>query len=82
VSAREAQETGRIALNEKAGNLTSSQGQMLGSQLSSIQQQIAADEQANGGSLSKTDAQAISQLENQFSKQIYETAHGTAAGAA
>ena len=80
VNAREAQETGRIALNEKAGNLTSSQGQQLGSQLSTIQQQIATDEQANGGSLSQTDAQAISQLQNQFSKQIYETAHGTAAG--
>jgi hypothetical protein len=50
----------------------------LGSQLATIQQQIAADTQANGGSLSATDAQAINQLQNQLSQQIYEAAHGSA----
>jgi hypothetical protein len=76
--AREALEAGRIALNENAGNLGGDQAQQLGSQLGTIHQQIAADEQANGGTLSATDAQAINQLQNQFSQQIYEAAHGGA----
>jgi predicted transcriptional regulator len=75
---RSAVEAGRIVLNEKAGNLTGDQAKQLGSQLATIQQQIAADTQANGGSLSATDAQAINQLQNQLSQQIYEAAHGSA----
>ena len=74
-AAREALQAGRIALNEKAGNLSSDQAQQLGSQLGAIQQQIATDEQANGGTLSSTGAQAINQLQNQLSQQIHETAH-------
>jgi len=81
-SAREAIEAGRIALNESAGNLSGEQAQQLGSQLGTIQQQIAADEQANGGTLSKADAQAIDQLQNQFSQQIYQAAHGVTPGQA
>jgi hypothetical protein len=75
---RAATETGRIVADQKAGNLSADQAQQLGSQLSAIQQQIASDEHANGGSLSKSDAQAINQLQNQFSDQIYEAAHGAA----
>ena len=71
---REALEAGRIVLNEKAGNLSSEQAQQLGSQLGTIQQQIATDEQANGGTLSPTAAQAINQLQSQLSQQIQETA--------
>jgi len=73
--AREALEAGRIALNEKAGNLSADQAKQLSSQLATIQQQTAADEQANGGTLSPADAKAINQQENQFSQQIYEAAH-------
>jgi hypothetical protein len=72
---REAVAAGRIVLNEKAGNLSGDQAQQLGSQLGTIQKQIATDEQANGGTLSATDAQAINQLQNQFSQQIYDMAH-------
>ncbi|HXM45773.1 MAG TPA: hypothetical protein VN924_31345 [Bryobacteraceae bacterium] len=72
---REAVEAGRIALNEQAGHLNGVQATQLGSQLSTIQQQIAADERANGGSLSSTDAQAVNQLQNQLSRQIEQTAH-------
>ena len=75
---REALEAGRIVLNEKAGNLSSDQAQQLGSQLGTIQQQIATDEQANGGTLSPAAAQAINQLQNQLSQQIQETAHPAA----
>ena len=42
---------GRIALNEKAGNLTDAEAKPLASQLNSIHQQILADKQANGGTL-------------------------------
>jgi hypothetical protein len=72
---RQTLQAGRIALNEQAGNLTRTQAQQLASQLSATQQQIAAHEQANGGSLSPADAQAINQLQNQASQQIYQAAH-------
>ncbi|MGA2741464.1 MAG: hypothetical protein ABSG65_29020 [Bryobacteraceae bacterium] len=71
---RDAVQAGRIALNQQAGRLNGGQATQLGSQLSTIQQQIATDEQANGGTLSSTDAQAINQLQNQFSQQIEQTA--------
>jgi len=73
--AREALQAGRIALNETAGNLSSAQATQLTSQLVTIQQQIASDEQANGGTLSAADAKAINQAQNQLSQQIYDTAH-------
>ncbi len=72
---RENLEAGRIALNAQAGNLSGAQAEQLGAQAGTIQQQVAADEQANGGTLSQTDAQAINQLQNQLSQQIHETAH-------
>jgi hypothetical protein len=72
---REAVEAGRITLDQKAGHLIGSQATQLGAQLSTIQQQIAADLQANGGALSSTDAQAINQLQNQLSQQIEQAAH-------
>jgi hypothetical protein len=75
---REDVEAGRIVLNEKAGHLSGGQATQLGSELSGIQQQIAGDEQANGGTLSATDAQAINQLQSQLSQQIYNTAHSVA----
>jgi hypothetical protein len=77
--ARQALQAGRIVLDEKAGKLSSAQAQQLGFELAATQQQIAADKQANGGSLSPPDAQAINQLQNQVSRQIYEAAHGGAA---
>jgi hypothetical protein len=67
---RDVVEAGRIVLNEKAGNLSGAQAQQFGSQLSGIHQQIATDEQANGGTLSSTEAQAINQLQNQLSAQL------------
>jgi len=76
---RDSIEAGRIALNEHAGNLSSAQSQQLGSQLSTIQQQIVTDQQANGGTLTPTDAQAINQLQSQLSQQIYNTAHNVPA---
>lgn len=70
-------EAGRIALNEKAGNLTAGQAQQLASQLGLIEHQIAANEQP-GAPSSPTEGTAISQLENMLSQEIYQTAHGAA----
>jgi hypothetical protein len=72
---RQALEAGRITLNENAGNLSSDQAQQLGSQLGAVHQQIAADREADGGTLSSTDAQAVNQLQSQLSQQIYQAVH-------
>jgi hypothetical protein len=72
---RQAYLGGRIALNEKAGNLTRAEAGTLFSQVDSIRQQIAAGKQANGGTLSPEDAQVISQLQDQLSRQIHDLAH-------
>jgi hypothetical protein len=76
VGGREDLEAGRIALNEQAGNLTSGQAQQLGSQLATIQQQVASDKTANGGTLSPAEAKAVNRTQNQFSQQIYTAVHG------
>ena len=78
-AAREAVEAGRIALNVKDGELSNGQAQQLGSQLGAIHQQIASDEQADGGTLSPADEQAIGRLQNQLSQQIHQEAHGAGA---
>ena len=75
---REVVQAGRIALSETAGNLSSDQANQLGLQLGTVQQQIARDEQANGGSLSTADAKAVNQAQNQLSRQIYDAAHNAA----
>jgi hypothetical protein len=66
-------------LNLAAGNLTSDQATDLYQQVASIQSQIAADKQANGGTLSTQDAQTIDQLQSQLSGTIYSDAHNGAA---
>jgi len=76
IAGREALQSGRIELNEQAGNITSGQAQQLMAQQTQISQQISSDEQANGGSLTQAQAQQIRQAQNQASQQIYETAHG------
>lgn len=76
---RDASETGRIALNAAAGNLTGSQATQLYQQIASIQTQIGTDKQADGGSLSSQDAQTINQLQSQLSATIYSDAHNGAA---
>jgi len=77
--ARDTAETGRVALNVAAGNLTSDQATQLYQQIASIQSQIAADKQADGGTLSINDAQTIAQLQSQLSGTIYTDAHNGAA---
>jgi len=76
---RQISETGRIALNAAAGTLTSAQATQLYQQVASIQAQITADTQANGGTLTPQDADSISQLQSQLSATIYSDAHNGAA---
>jgi len=71
-------EAGRIALNQGAGKLTSDQATQLYQQVASISAQIVADKQANGGTLSAQDKQAIKQSEIQLSTSIYSDAHNGA----
>lgn len=71
--------TGRVALNEQAGNISNNQAAQLNGQISSIQSQIVADKQANGGTLSSSDAQTIQQLQTQLSQTVYGDAHNGAA---
>ena len=73
---RVALQGGRIALNEKAGDLTSDQTRQLSSQVTNLYKQIATDQQANGGTLTASEAQAFQQSQNELSEQIYDMAHG------
>lgn len=73
---REAFQAGRIELNVQAGNLSSSQAQQLTQQQDKIDQLIASDKQANGGSLTDQQAQKINFLQDQASRQIYQFVHG------
>ena len=73
--ARQLFQTGRVTLDEKAGKLSSTQATQLFSQIQSTQSTVTADLQASGGSLTTSQAQAVTQLQNQISAQIYSAAH-------
>ena len=60
----------------KAGTLSSTQANQLFSPVGAINQQIVTAKQANGGTLTQTEQQAIHQQEQQLSQQIYSTGHG------
>ena len=77
---REALLAGRITLNEQAGNLSSAQAQPLMQQQAQIDQQIAADKEANGGSLTQAQAQQINQLQDAANKQVYQAVHNAGSG--
>jgi hypothetical protein len=73
---REALQAGRIQMGEQAGNLTTSQAQQLMTQQYQIDGQISTDKAANGGTLTSAETQQVSQLQDQASKQIYQTING------
>jgi hypothetical protein len=72
---REAELTGRIALNEQYGKLSSDQAKQLYSQVSYIHSQIVSDEQNDGGTLSSSDAQTIAQMQNAVRQTLYREAN-------
>lgn len=75
---RDTLQTGRIALNEKAGNITSDQATQLYSQIAANQKQLAADKAADGGTLNAADAQSIETAQTVSGQQIYTAAHNGA----
>ncbi|HTQ56264.1 MAG TPA: hypothetical protein VMI94_17470 [Bryobacteraceae bacterium] len=72
---RETQLTGRIAWNQEQGNISSDQAKQLYSQVSSIHNQIVADRQNDGGTLSTADAQTVSQMQDALRQTLYSEAH-------
>ena len=80
--ARQLFQTGRVTLDESAGKLTSSQATALFSQISATQSTVTSDLQASGGTLTASQAQAITLLQNQLSAQIYSTANPSDAATA
>lgn len=78
-AARQLAEVGRVFLNTKAGNITTDDASGLYNQISSIHQQIQTAKEANGGQLSAEDAEAIGQMQDQLSADIYSAAHDGAA---
>ena len=60
----------RVGLDEKAGNLTSTQASGLYSQIHTTQQQVIADQLANNGTLTQAQATAFDQTQSLLSTQI------------
>ncbi len=75
-------QVGRIALNEKAGNLTSAQASQLYAQVAATQNLIKTDQAANGGSLNAADLESIRKAQDATGQQIYSAAHNGAAAPA
>jgi hypothetical protein len=75
--ARELLQLGRVAYNEQAGNLTSTQGAQLDSLIQQTQATITSDIQGSSGTLTSAEAQSIGQLQNGISAQIYTDANPT-----
>lgn len=73
--ARQVFQAGRVALDEQSGKLTSTQAAQLSSQIASTQSTVTADLKASGGTLTASQAQAVTLLQNQLSAQIYQTAN-------
>lgn len=77
---RDAFQDARISYNERNGNLTSDQAAALQSQIATVQQTAAADEQSNSGPLTSEQKVALNQMQNQISSQIYDMANDITSG--
>ncbi len=73
--ARTVFEAGRVVLNQKAGNISDTQAAQLLETIGGDLQQIRADEQANGGSLSGAQDNEWNDLQTQLSRDIYTAGH-------
>ena len=68
----------RIANGVKSGQLTAGGTAKLENQQKGINQQVAADRKANGGTLTKGEKAQVNQEQNQASKNIYNKKHNSA----
>ncbi len=72
---REIYQLGRVAYNQQAGNLTSTQASQLDAQIEQLQSSLTS-----GGSSSSSQGPSVSQLQDEISKEIYANAHGISNG--
>ena len=77
---RDSFQDARISYNKKNGNITSDQAAALQSQIATVQQTVATDEQSNSGPLTHDQKVAINQMQNQISSQIYDMANDLTTG--
>lgn len=72
---REIYQLGRVAYNQQAGNLTSTQASQLDAQIEQLQSSLSS-----GGSSGSSQGLTVNQLQNEISKEIYANAHGISNG--
>ena len=73
--ARQIFQAGRLVYGENNGTLDSTQVSQLSAQIAATDTTVNSDLQASGGTLTASQAQAIAQLQNQVSAQIYQAGH-------
>ena len=75
VGQRRENQQDRIAQGIKSGQLTAGETAKLEKQQQGINKQVAADRQANGGTLTATEKKQVNREQNQASRNIYRKKH-------
>lgn len=75
IAQRKDNQQDRIAQGVQSGQLTAGESARLERQQQSINRQIAADRQANGGHLTGAERAAINRRQNRASENIYNKKH-------
>jgi len=75
VGQRKENQQDRIAQGVKSGQLTAGETAKLESQQKGINQQVAADRKANGGTLTASEKKQVNKEQNAASKNIYHKKH-------
>lgn len=75
VGQRRENQQDRIAQGIKSGQLTAGETAKLEKQQQGINKQVAADRQANGGSLTASEKKQVNREQNQASRNIYRKKH-------
>jgi hypothetical protein len=78
VGQRRENQQDRIAQGVKSGQLTAGETAKLENQQKGINQQVAADRKANGGTLTKSEKAQVNHEQNQASKNIHNKKHNNA----
>jgi hypothetical protein len=75
VDQRRENQQGRIAQGIKSGQMTAGEAAKAENQQKGINQQVAADRKANGGTLTATEKKQVNHEQNAASKNIYHKKH-------
>ena len=78
VGQRRENQQDRVAQGIKSGQLTAGETAKLENQQKGINQQVAADRKANGGTLTASEKKQVNREQNQASKNIYRKKHNGA----